>query len=366
MMSAAREILSQAALSLLLVWPLSLAAQNGTRSAPTRPGAAPEAAAPAPAAAGLAVRKVNGVDYVNLADGANRLGLKFAWTERGRKAVVSGPKVRAEIEADTRDVTVNGLRVFLGDPALAARGRLYVSRTDFERCLTPMLRPGFGVAVRNAPRTIVLDPGHGGKDTGTSEKEKVYALDVAQRTRKLLEASGYNVVLTRNDDTFIELAQRPAIANANRADAFVSIHFNALPNDTRTSGVEVYTFPPRGQRSANSWSPTRKADAEDFDSPAHRQDHWNVVLAHAIHRRLVTDLKAFDRGKKLMHLGALRGLNSPGVLIECGFLTSTAEAAKIATPAYRQELAEAIAAGVREFAATVNSARTSSTASSKR
>ena len=74
-------------------------------------------------------------------------------------------------------------------------------------------------------------------------------------------------------------------------------------------------------------------------------------MAHHVQRRLVTDLKAFDRGKKLAHWGVLRGLNCPGVLIECGFLTSEVEARKIATPQYRQKLAEAIAAGIRDYAA---------------
>jgi N-acetylmuramoyl-L-alanine amidase len=76
-----------------------------------------------------------------------------------------------------------------------------------------------------------------------------------------------------------------------------------------------------------------------------------VALAHALHRNFVTDLKAFDRGKKIAHWGVLRGLNCPGVLVECGFLTSEAEARKIATPVYRQKIAEALAEGVREYAA---------------
>jgi N-acetylmuramoyl-L-alanine amidase len=94
----------------------------------------------------------------------------------------------------------------------------------------------------------VLDPGHGGKDTGTSINEKVYALDVARRAQTLLEAAGYRVILTRESDVFIDLPQRAAIANLNRADVFVSLHFNALPRDARTSGVEVFSFAPQFQR----------------------------------------------------------------------------------------------------------------------
>jgi N-acetylmuramoyl-L-alanine amidase len=78
-----------------------------------------------------------------------------------------------------------------------------------------------------------------------------------------------------------------------------------------------------------------------------------VVLAHAVHRRFVNDLKSADRGKKLMHLAVLRSLDCPGVLVECGFLSSDAEARKISTPAHRQQLATVIAAGVRDYANTL-------------
>lgn len=303
--------------------------------------------------ASLPLKKFNGVAYVNVADAAAQLGLKFAWLERGRRATLTGANARAELEADTRDVTVNGLRVFLGDPVLDAGGKLYISRIDFERCLTPQLRPGFGVPPVPAPRTIVLDPGHGGRDHGTSTHEKTFALDVALRAKKLLEVSGFRVVLTRDDDTYVEHAARAAVANANRADAFVSIHFNALENDTKTQGVEVYTFPPQYQRTTNSWSPGRKEDAEDAASPGNAQDHWNVVLAQSLHRALINGLKSPDRGKKLMQLKVLRPLKCPGVLVECGFLTSDGEARKIATPAYRQQIAQALAKGIENFAATV-------------
>ena len=336
-----------------------LSAADAARSTPLRPGGAAAAAAPttSPAAASLRTRKIAGVDYVSAADVAAQLGLKLTTAERGRKAILSDRSLRAELEKDDREITVNGLRVFLGEPVFDAGGQLYVSRIDFERSLTPLLRPGQGVPPQPAPKTIVLDPGHGGKDNGTSAQEKTYALDVARRAKKILEAAGHRVVLTRDADVFLDLPQRGALANGSRADVFASIHFNALPNDTKTSGVEIFTFAPQSQRSTNSWSPRVADDTEKESAPVNRYDHWSVVLAHAIHRRFVVDLKSFDRGKKLAHWGVLRGLNCPGVLIECGFLTSEAEARKIATPQHRQKLAEAIAAGIRDYAAKVGGSR---------
>jgi len=347
MAPAARIVLLRAFLAFagLIGPPAEAASEAVMRLPPSRPGAE--------APGKLPLRKFGHVDYVRLSDVAGELNLKLSWVERRRKAALAGPSARAELETGTRDIIVNGLRVFLGHPVADASGQLYVSRIDFERCLTPLLRPGQGVAARPPVRTIVLDPGHGGRDTGTSVHEKTYALDVSLRAKQLLEAAGFRVILTREKDEFVEHAQRAALANLNRADVFVSVHFNALANDRRTQGVEVYTFPPRSQNSTNAWSAGQKPNAEDTASPNNAFDHWNVVLAQALHRELVNGLKSPDRGKKLMHLRVLRPLQCPGVLVECGFLTSDAESARIGTPAHRQKIAEAIAAGVRHYAAGI-------------
>lgn len=355
---------------LALLVPAALAAEAPARTAPTRPGSSASSTAapsstPSPTAA-LATRKLRGVDYVSVAEIGKRLGLAATETERGRKARLAGGKVEAEFTHDDRDATVNDLRVVLGEPAQASGGQLYVSRTDFERSLAPLLRPGWGAAVRPKPRTIVLDPGHGGRDQGTSINEKTYALDVARRAKSLLEAAGFRVVLTRDADVSLELTERAIVANQQRGDAFVSIHFNALPSDTVTSGVQVFTFAPAGQHAAEWWSTSMRGTdphLEKSEMPVNRHDHWSAVLAQGLHRRLVFDLKAADRGKKIAHWGVLRPLDCPGVLIECGFLTSAAEAKKISTPAYRQKIAEAIAAGVRDYAATVETARSRPAAS---
>ena len=351
-MTTAARYFRHACVAAALATSTLLVAQTSARSTPQRPGATATAGAPA-------VRKFGRIDYVAVADVAKRLGLKLSRHDRGRRLVLAGGGGSAEIEADTRDIKVNGVRVFLGDPTEQAGGEVYVSRIDYERCLTPLLRAGSGPGSTPLPQTrvVVLDPGHGGKDNGTSKYEKVYALDVARRAKKLLEAAGWRVVLTRDDDVFIPLGERPAIAQASKADLFVSIHFNAIERDTKTSGVEIYTFPPENQRGTNSWSPGERNNAEDEAAPVNRHDYWSSALAHAIHRRFVNDLKAFDRGKKLMHLGALRALRCPGVLVECGFLTSTVEAKKIATPAYRDQLARTLVAGLRDYAATLEALR---------
>src|SRR5262249_44537324 len=118
---------------------------------------------------------------------------------------------------------------------------------------------------------------------------------------------------------------------------------------------EAYIFPPARQHATDWWGATAKRDShlETTEMPVNRYDPWNALLAQAVQRRFVVDLKAEDRGRKTMHLGVLRGLNCPGILVECGFLTSKAEAHKIGTTGYRQQIAKAIADGVHDYASTL-------------
>lgn len=337
------------------------------RSAPSRPGAAPAVTprpSPPAAAVGRAVpgRKIGNVDYVSVAHVASNLGLKRTVIDNGDAVELAGAGVKAELEGGTRDVTINGLRVFLGHPTVVHRGQIHVSRIDFERNLAPLLRPGHGVVALPTPRVIVLDPGHGGRDPGKTNSElkineKTFTLDLAKRLKGMLEAEGYRVVLTREGDTYPELGDRPAIANRAGADLFVSIHFNALENNRRTSGVEIYTFSPQHQRSTEAWMPGQKDDTETTPAPVNEFDYWSALLAQSLQRPFVFDLKASDRGKKTMHAAVLRSLECPGVLIECGFLTSDVEARKVMTPEYRQKMAEALRDGILEYSATVTRAR---------
>ena len=171
------------------------------------------------------------------------------------------------------------------------------------------------------------------------------------------------MVLTRRDDRQLapkkeaDLQQRAIIANSAGADLFVSIHFNSLFPNTRVGGTEVYVFTRPGQRSDTSWGIGQADDTESDSSPVNRHDAWTSVLAHALHRETIAGLKTADRGHKTKHMAVLRGLTCPGVLVESLFLSNEAEARRAATPAYRQQIAAAMAAGIRSYAATLESVR---------
>jgi N-acetylmuramoyl-L-alanine amidase len=371
-----------AAFSLAAIAPLALAlalsietraqAPNGASpsvSITTPP--APVRAAPARPVALAPGLRVGNVDYVTATDLALWLGFKGTWSEPLKTIALvdkTNSANHAELSADAREAGVNGLRVFLGEKVFQRDGHLYVSRTDAERALAPLLRPGLGASLLPAPKIIVLDPGHGGDDPGAENKafglrEKTLTLDVALRLKKLLEAAGFKVLLTREADIAlagnkaVDLALRPDFANRAHADLFISIHFNAAAKDTR--GTEVFTYAPRAQHATDWWGQLSRDDAalEKTEQPINRFDHWSATLAGALHRRMLQTLRTEDRGKKIAHWAVLKTLNCPGVLVEPAIITNDSDARRVAAPAFRQQIAEALAAGVSDYAATLDSLR---------
>jgi N-acetylmuramoyl-L-alanine amidase len=137
----------------------------------------------------------------------------------------------------------------------------------------------------------------------------------------------------------------------------VSIHFNSLYPDTKTSGTEIYTFTRNGQRSDQSWSFAESDDAEPEASAVNAFDPWSSLLGNIMHGAVIGHLKTFDRGQKTKHLAVLRGLNCPGVLVESVFLSNEAEAKRAGTAAYREEIAAALVAGIQTYAATLDAVR---------
>ncbi|MSU69919.1 MAG: hypothetical protein EXS39_03925 [Opitutaceae bacterium] len=318
--------------------------------------------------AALATTRFNNLEYVSVADAAVRLGLGFAVAETGRKITLDDRENKVELAAESREAAVNGLRIFLGNAVVLRNGRFYLSKIDFDRELTPMLRPALAGPAPGRPKVIALDPGHGGVDNGMESrplglKEKVLTLEVALRAKKLLEADGYKVVLTRNDDRQLgsdkatDFKNRGLVVNRAKADLMVSIHFNSLYPDTKTSGTEVYTFTRRGQRSDQSWGLGESDDTETEAAPVNGFDPWSSLLAHAMHREVIRHLQTFDRGHKTKHLAVLRGLTCPGVLVEAVFLSNEAEAKRAVLPEYLQRIAEAVANGIRAYAATLDALR---------
>jgi N-acetylmuramoyl-L-alanine amidase len=319
----------------------------------------PPALLSATAGADLPGIRNNGIDYISLEDGAARLGLRLEQMVPASTVMLKdGARPEAKLVERSRDTDILGLRVFMGDPVIERGGKFYMSRTDFDVHLVPRLRPDLCGPPPPVPHLIVLDAGHGGMDHGTENPnlhsmEKTYTLDVALRLKRLLENAGYKVMMIRESDVTIPKENRAAIANQWAPDLFVSIHFNSLFPNTKTTGVEVMEFPARKQRSTDSWSPGKKDDSESGVAPVNAFGAWNTLLGSILHRRLLEAMHNGDRGEKFEHLAVLRGLNCPGVLVEPAFLSSSTEGERLATPEYRDTIAAAILAGIQDYTGVI-------------
>jgi N-acetylmuramoyl-L-alanine amidase len=308
-----------------------------------------------------------GKQYVSMVEACGRLDLRFTISANGRTMTVANRAHRGLLlppgEINNREMDVDGVRVWLGDPAYERGGQFYVSRTDYEKRLLPLFRPDLVLPPPPHGRTIVIDAGHGGPDPGAQNhrlhvEEKTFTLDVALRLQRILSARGWRVLMTRTRDVAlgskdVDLVGRAVLANQNNAELFLSIHFDSA-GDSRLHGCEVITFAPVGQRSTDAWG-ERTDDAERVASPGNRYDGWNTVLAHAVFRRLQADLKGDDHGERIRRrLAVLRHLEVPGVLVEPAFISNEGDVQRLMSPQFRQRLAESLAEGIGAYAGEVD------------
>lgn len=327
---------------------------------PAKVESAPVRAAPTrPAAPVLwAVTRLRDIDYVSVREVARRFGLKPDWVKAEQVMTLGDAHgLHFTFESNQNDFYFDGMRVFMGRPVLLHRDSLWVSLLDVIKLVAPLFRPADHRALlpATAPKTIVLDPGHGGIDPGTENKrvginEKTATLDVALRLKKILEPQGWRVLLVRTEDRELsrdkktDLLMRNDFANRNKADVFLSIHFNSAE---RATGVETYTLPPQFMLSSGDETGDGMTKVA---YPSNRLDYANLFLGEQLHRALLAGLKTPDRGFKRARKAVLRMLDCPGVLVECAFLSNDAEARRVATPEFRQQIAEALAAGVKNYA----------------
>lgn len=274
------------------------------------------------------------------------------------RRVTTGPVERFALQTTTGELTLSigslsarwgGVEVRLGFAPQLVDGQVFVHWLDLQKNLEPLVR-GYH-ANTNVGRLIVLDPGHGGSNSGTrsaadGRDEKVFTLDWAQRLAPLLEANGWQVLLTRTNDVDVSLAERVAFAEQQRADLFLSLHFNSSGGTSReAAGLETFCLTPVGMTSSLT-----RGDPDDPQQlfPNNAYDEQNLMYAVRLHAALLQLNGYVDRGvRRARFLTVLQGQNRPAVLIEGGFLSNPAEARRVADPAFRQKLAEAVAGALK-------------------
>jgi N-acetylmuramoyl-L-alanine amidase len=223
-------------------------------------------------------------------------------------------------------------------------------------------------------RTIVLDPGHGGGESGAVSTgglvEKDLTLEIARKLRsRLLQRMPVRVVLTRDDDSLLPLETRSAMANQNKADLFVSIHLNSVRGPS-AHGAETYflSLEASDQRAASSAEEENATSRAAAPPPTRPDDDplydlelilWDLAQNHhlaesqrvakIIQEELNDALKLRDRGVKQAPFKVLMGAAMPAVLVELGFISNPDEEAKLSDPSYQDQLVEALTQAISRY-----------------
>ena len=218
-------------------------------------------------------------------------------------------------------------------------------------------------------KLIVIDPGHGGSDSGAvgnGLKEKNVVLATSKKLGALLQKRGYRVLYTRSTDVFINLRSRTAFAAKRNADMFISIHANAAPNASsalKMSGVETFFLSPaRSERSKNAAALENRGDLEDMNTFS-KQTFLNFLNREKIisSNKLAIDIQSYmlssvkksfssrDGGVREAPFWVLVGATMPAVLVEMGYITHPQEGKNLGKSAYQDRIAQGIANGVDAY-----------------
>ncbi len=257
------------------------------------------------------------------------------------KLTISGPSENLDLPMGKMDV----LSPLLIDYEVRDLGRETEVVCHFRRDINYQVTSGYTTknllvniskngVIEKKDRLIVVDPGHGGNDPGTSSKsgikEKDIALKISLKLRDKLERAGYGkVLMTRDTDKTLVLKDRPKFANDNYADLFVSIHGNSVSGNSSVKGIEVLYTP--------------KADN-------YMKGDQQTHLARLVQDELIKATGTSNRGiKKRPNLVVIRDTKMPSILVETGFLSNPTEASKLNSDSYQDLVAEAIFKGIEKY-----------------
>ena len=245
----------------------------------------------------------------------------------------------------SRKCSYNNILIWLNARAIRKTKQWSIARGDEIKTVNSLFQQ-HTVLKGKQIKTVVLDPGHGGDDSGAIGHRRVYekkvVLDIARRVKRKLKSSSIRVLLTRDWDIYLELSQRTKFANRQKADLFVSIHANAATSRI-ASGIETYVMTVPGFPSTSSKLPNTKT------YPGNKNDEANMILAYCIQKSMLAQTGAIDRGIKHARFAVLRETHCPAVLTECGFVSNATEETKMIKAEYRDSIAEGIAQGIRLY-----------------
>jgi len=296
---------------------------------------------------GWDIAKIDGREYVSV-ESIKQFYNFTKLSRSGASIILENAKVEMKLNAGGNECLMNNVKFVFSNSVEMIGEKAYVSRVDLSKLIDPVLRPNF---IQNAGdfRTVILDPGHGGKDPGATNglgNECDYNLKVAGLVRTQLQLKGFKVVMTRDTNVYLSLQERVDLANAVKENAvYVSIHFNSGNRAAR--GIETFTLSPPGvSHYGSDWK-----SSDNMTRAGNEHDSANIALATSIHGSILRRLgkNTFDRGIKRARFSVLSGVVHPAILLEGGFMTHPYEARLIENPDYQNAIAGGIVDAVGKY-----------------
>ena len=322
------------------------------------------------------VRSFDGTQYIPLVKICDAYGLDCRWDSFIRTATVKRGSKSIVLRTGSDTILVNGAKKKLDKPVILSAGAVFVPVSFVHSNLGAIAETA---PVREIPRhetpkkfsirTIVLDPGHGGKDPGAIGrrkriKEKDLTLVLAKKLKERLEREGMEVILTRNNDTFISLSRRAEIANSKKADLFVSVHINSSRSRS-LHGFECYYLSDATDDSARALeafenSSIKVGEGASLEHSAGLDKTlWDMTLtenrkesselAGRICNAIESNVVMGNRGVRSARFYVLKHTHMPSVLIEAGYLSNRYDESKLKDYGYLDRVADAVAKGILKY-----------------
>lgn len=315
----------------------------------------------------------NSIDIDSL---SRRFKLEVSYNDLAGDIILFDKRIQLKIVPGLSQFEINHKVHSLPRPISMVNGQVFVDRkilehlSNKEQVVPPKIEKK---VTHELPKDfiVVIDPGHGGKDPGTSgekgTEEKKVVLTIGLLLKEELENMGATVILTRTRDEFIPLPERPLIASMAGANVFISLHLNST-KDSQIEGVEIFVYRYRDQEYENSRATSvaqnisikKSLLADDcyismgIDSNLMRlQQFSSIQESHFLASRILSKILEKDemtnRGIKEANFVVLRNATCPSVLIEMGFLSNEETEGKFQTSSYCKSMAKNIAAGIAKF-----------------
>ena len=326
------------------------------------------------------IRVYNDIQYVPLIRLCEVYGIDCKWDSYMRTAILT-KNGRVVLRAGSDRILVNGNDKKLSSPVVFTNGIVFVPisfvRNDLGIIVmaarlekAPERIPAYKPSGRYTIRTIVIDPGHGGRDAGAVSrrlrlKEKDFNLSISKKVKSILEENGIKVIITRDSDVFIPLQDRVRMANSSGADLFISVHVNASrsrlmngfecyylsettdDNSRATEALENASF--KSDEGAVAMEHSKGLDKTLWDMALTENRRESAELATQICNTVENNLVTRNRGTKTARFYVLKWTRIPSVLVETGYISNKFEELKFRDKTYIDRLADTIAKGILAY-----------------